>query len=623
MPSQRTASFPLLLIGSLMLAAPVVASAQPVTQPFTFSIASHDLPSILHGSTSWGDVDGDGDLDLLLSGQASGSTVTHLYLNRGRQNGSFHFEASSGSFEQVRYSASSFADVDGDGDLDVLVAGSRSESWPYSPSTELYRLDGSGAVSRIQDHGLPALHSASMAWGDLDRDGDLDLVLTGTSASDQPVTVVAINQGNGTFAAHTDRLPGVSYGDVALGDIDGDLDPDLVLSGASANGFVTTLYRNEGGVFQALPATLPGVAFSSVDFGDFDGDNDLDLVVSGGRVSERIFEGLLEVWTNAGGSFQRLDATFPGVLAGDVSWSDYDHDGDLDLLVQGAEAAIGRRTARVWQNQGTSGFRAATFLVGSIFADTEWGDLDGDGDIDLIATGGSSLGPSFTNVYENQRQVIPPLPGTPQSLHAEVTGQGVLLSWLPAVNADESNQHTTFNVRVGTQPGASDVLSAMADARTGRRLITGPGNASADGQLMLDGLEEGTYFWSVQSVNHAFLSSGFSSEGTFHVSSSMSVDTDHIELPTRFAVHGNYPNPFSARTQIRYDLPEVADVQLRVISLLGQEVFRQQLGTMPAGQHEVSWDGAASGGRQLGSGIYFYEIRAAGSSATGTMTLVR
>lgn len=623
MPFHRTAPSFLLLISGLLTLAPVAATAQPVTQPFTFNIAAHDLPAILHGSTSWGDVDGDGDLDLLLSGDASGSSVTQLYLNRGKQNGSFHFEASAGTFDQVRYSSSSFADVDGDGDLDVLVAGSRTAGWPYAPSTELYRLDGSGGVSRIENHGLPALHSTSMAWGDLDQDGDLDLVMIGTSASDEPVTVVGINRGDGTFDAHTDRLPGISYGDVALGDIDGDLDPDVVLSGASANGFLTSVFVNNNGSFTAQGTVFPAVAFSSVDLGDFDGDNDLDLVVSGGQVSQRIFEGVLEVWTNAGGVFQRLNASFPGVLAGDVSWSDYDHDGDLDLLVQGAEAAIGRRSSRVWQNQGAAGFRAATFLVGSIFSDTEWGDLDGDGDLDLIATGGSTLGPSFTNVYENQRQVIPALPGVPQSLHAEVAGQGVLLSWLPAIDTDDTNRHTTFNVRVGTQPGASDVLSAMSDSRTGKRLVTGPGNASAEGQLWLDDLEPGTYFWSVQSVNHAFLSSAFAGEGSFQIASSMSVDTETIELPTRFAVHGNYPNPFSSRTQIRYDLPEAADVQLRVITLLGQEVFRQHMGTMPAGQHELSWDGASASGQQLGSGIYFFEIRAAGSSATGTMTLVR
>ncbi len=104
----------------------------------------------------------------------------------------------------------------------------------------------------------------------------------------------------------------------------------------------------------------------------------------------------------------------------------------------------------------------------------------------------------------------------------------------------------------------------------------------------------------------------------------MSVDTeDGATLPQHFAVYNNYPNPFTTQTTIRYDLPEAASVHLKVYSLLGQEVHTTSLGTQPAGQHQVQWDGHSRSGALLGSGIYFYEIRAGGSSATGTMTLVR
>lgn len=622
MPSFRSVlCFTLLFAGTLWLNP---ALAQPVTQPFTFDIAAHDLPAVLHGSSSWGDVDGDGDLDLMLTGEASGTTRSSLYINQGKQDGQFRFDALTGPFQQVQYSASSFADIDGDGDLDVLVAGSRSASWPYVAATDLYRLQPDGSVERVENHGLPDLHSASMAWGDLDLDGDLDVVMIGSTSDDQPTTVVGYNQGNGIFESHTDVIQGISYGDVALGDVDGDLDPDIVVSGASAGGFLTQILRNDNGTFNALTAALPNVAFSSVDLGDFDGDADLDLVVSGGRVSERIFEGSIEIWSNNGGTFSLHEDGLSGILAGDVTWSDYDHDGDLDLLVQGAEAAIGRRTARVWRNDGEAGFVPASMLIGAIFADAEFGDLDGDGDIDLISTGSSSQGPSFTNIYENLRQVIPALPSAPQSLAAEVTGPSVLLSWLPTSGSDATNLQTTFNVRVGTSPGASDVVSAMADIASGKRLVAGPGNASLADHLLLEDLADGTYYWSVQSVNNAFLSSEFAAEGTFTVNAGMAVDTESGDvLPTQFAIHGNYPNPFATRTTIRYDLPDAADVQFRVITLLGQEVYRFQPGVMPAGQHEWSWDGTSMSGMQLGSGIYFYEVRAAGTSATGTMTLVR
>jgi hypothetical protein len=621
-PSALLRSALLLLAISWLM--PRQAMAQPVTQPFTFNISQHDLPAIQHGSTNWGDVDGDGDLDLLLAGASSQGATTNLYVNQGMDGDVHRFDAFTGPFHQVLYSSSSFADIDGDGDLDVLVSGSTTAEWPYSASTRLYRLASGGPVEYVEEHGLPDLHSSSSAWADLDGDGDMDVVMTGVTSGDVLTTVVGYNKGDGTFEAHTDLLTGIGYGDVALGDIDGDLDVDIVLSGASENGFVTRVMRNDGASFSDAGGSFPAVAFSSVDLGDYDGDGDLDLVVSGGSVSELIFEGEMGIWTNSGGTFSASGIELPGVLAGNVTWGDYDHDGDLDLLVYGAEAAIGRRSAYMYRNQGQDGFEAATLLVGGVFSDAEFGDFDGDGDLDLIATGSSSLGPSFTNIYENKRQVIPELPSAPAALVADVSDRRALLSWQAAAPSAEGPLQTTYNVRIGTQPGASDVVSAMADPATGRRWTSGRGNASVADAFQVDDLPDGTYFWSVQTVNNAFLASEFAAEGTFTIKGSLSVGTeDESTLPQRFAVYNNYPNPFSTQTTIRYDLPEASTVRLTVFSLLGQEVHSATLGTLPAGQHQVQWNGQSRSGTLLGSGIYFYEIRAGGSSATGTMTLVR
>ena len=57
----------------------------------------------------------------------------------------------------------------------------------------------------------------------------------------------------------------------------------------------------------------------------------------------------------------------------------------------------------------------------------------------------------------------------------------------------------------------------------------------------------------------------------------MGVEEDGAELPTEFALHGNYLNPFNPSTQIQFDLPENAQVQIQIIDMLGREVI-----TLPA-----------------------------------------
>ena len=79
-------------------------------------------------------------------------------------------------------------------------------------------------------------------------------------------------------------------------------------------------------------------------------------------------------------------------------------------------------------------------------------------------------------------------------------------------------------------------------------------------------------------------------------------------LPTRFAVYQNYPNPFNPSTEIRFDLPEDARVDIEIFNVIGQRVRTLVSGTFEAGEHRVVWQGANEAGARVASGLYFYRV---------------
>ena len=71
------------------------------------------------------------------------------------------------------------------------------------------------------------------------------------------------------------------------------------------------------------------------------------------------------------------------------------------------------------------------------------------------------------------------------------------------------------------------------------------------------------------------------------------------ETPSAFSLHQNYPNPFNPSTAIQFDLPEAAQVRIRVFDLLGREVSELVHASLDAGTHVVYWNAAVSSGSYL------------------------
>ena len=91
------------------------------------------------------------------------------------------------------------------------------------------------------------------------------------------------------------------------------------------------------------------------------------------------------------------------------------------------------------------------------------------------------------------------------------------------------------------------------------------------------------------------------------------------KLPTAYSLSQNFPNPFNATTTIRYALPvvsrQLSAVSLKIYNLLGEEVKTLVNRRQRAGYYSVTWEGKDSSGRQVGSGVYFYQLRVEGLKA--------
>lgn len=249
------------------------------TGNFTF-VTNTPFEGVASSSVAFSDVDGDSDIDLLIAGSnISGVYSSKLYIN----DGSGGFSLKSGTpFEGVSRSAIAFSDVDGDGDEDLFITGYDNNG---IQTAKLYINDGTGSFTEKAGTSFEPVDFSAVASFDVDGDGDLDLLVTGRSIPNARTTKLYLNDGTGNFTLKP-SLPfeGVSDGSLAFADIDVDGDFDLVISGSNDSGFRTTkLFLNDGsGNFtENSPSPFEDASNGSLSLFDADGDGDFDLLNTG------------------------------------------------------------------------------------------------------------------------------------------------------------------------------------------------------------------------------------------------------------------------------------------------------------------------------------------------------
>jgi MYXO-CTERM domain-containing protein len=301
------------------------------------------------------------------------------------------------------------SDVDGDQDLDILMAnGGGYYVRDVAEESSLYINDGSGAFSNATTALLGGVTSRlrQVAIADIDGDGDRDLYLPGGYGAD--TDHLFIQTAAGAFEDQADaRLPPFTWsnaGAAHFGDLDNDGDVDLVVAdwGAAPRNSPgnTLMYMNDGtGVFTAAdkdyipPPIAPMVGRTpiDIDLADVDGDFDLDILVNHRNGQSRIFlnDGSAKFTDGTDGNYPEKK----GPYTYNVEACDYDEDGDLDLLLDNAgghDAEVtGLNLTQVLNNDGTGHFTDVTAdtITGEPFADdnaVKCADVDGDGHYDLL-----------------------------------------------------------------------------------------------------------------------------------------------------------------------------------------------------------------------------------------------
>jgi MYXO-CTERM domain-containing protein len=351
------------------------------------------------------DLDGDGDPDLVVpncGGFFSNpqAQAFRVYRNNG------------GTFSDVTATAIGMAwtapvrvvalgDVEGDGDLDMFAP---------SAGGQLDRLfvnNGDGSFADESQTRLPGIssHSAGARFGDVDADGDLDLVVAqGYAFGDQPLALLYLNDGTGVFTDFTQNLPQTGAGqdpdDVDLLDIDRDFDLDVLVN---AHAGASSLWRNDGnGTFTDVSSNLAPPGPAPFHYGpsacDVDGDNDLDIWID--NIGPTQYAEQLLINDGSGVFSDQTSQKVAGNPSSDdngVMCVDIDGDGDMDA---GIPALSGNE--RILRNDGDGNFTLEPQNGFPTVADpTLWldfADIDGDGRLDAV-TGQGEGSPQNERIY--------------------------------------------------------------------------------------------------------------------------------------------------------------------------------------------------------------------------------
>ncbi len=307
----------------------------------SFSAFDDDFIKITNGDVAWTDYDNDGDLDIFISGDNDDwNPVSKLYENKVNENLGFT-EYEDITFVNLGNPSADWGDYDNDGDLDLLITGI-TDSYTYRTIIYENQLNV-GNTFVMHSNVIPNLYGGESKWCDMNLDGYLDIVVSNKSSYSPNISIYINNiKQNNEFNLYT-QLPTLENLSFDLGDIDNDGDQDIVYSGYDSDDLICYTYIFENKIPDQdtieiiTDIELSGVKNGAIKFADLDNDGDQDIVISGGNGNEtitKLFENKLNV---SQGFVELTNEDLKGLAITSLSLVDYDNDSDIDITLSGSE----------------------------------------------------------------------------------------------------------------------------------------------------------------------------------------------------------------------------------------------------------------------------------------------
>ncbi len=321
-----------------------------------YTIHNLDFP-FQRGNISAVDTDNDGDRDILLTGEGDGLS-SQFYAN----NGSMNFVATESPFTATVFTSMAWGDINGDGQIDAFQNGFSGSG----PVSNLYTNDDGTFTMIAPPSETPLAPGAAMA--DFDNDGYPDLAVFGNHNIGNGPPRLYLNDGNDGWIMSTPfGEPLLIDAELSVVDYDNDGDLDLFLMAGyeqnSDNRYIR-IYRNDGnGVFEGLEPSVILKGYGSATWGDYDADGDLDLLLNGDGYLQTGEESdfNVRIYNNNGGTFTEGFVFEPYRQANTgqgAVFGDWNNDGSLDVIVAGWRPIEGdeRQAVAIFLNDGAGNF---------------------------------------------------------------------------------------------------------------------------------------------------------------------------------------------------------------------------------------------------------------------------